>query len=770
MRDASPALIGALVLAFSSSCASRGYTSPQVLPAAPLDSDIARFVDPFIGTAATAVEGAPFGDVGGAVFPGAAVPFGMLQWSPDTAPAAEFSYLYADTHIKGFTVNHLSGPGCAALLDFPFLPTTLVPQRSPALDRGTYAAGFSHADEHASPGFYAVRLASGIEVELTAEARAARARITYPKGAPAGLLIEAAKSVADSSLVTDGKLEADTSNTVVATLSSSSFCGRESSYRVHLAAAFDHDFVETDAYHADTWQPGASSREGAGAGVYLRFDTEHSATVGVVIAISYVSPKNARENLEAALAEASFDKVRANARSAWNRALGRIEVRGGTPQALRTFYTALYHTLLHPNVFSDVNGEYAGFDGQVHTARGYTQYANYSGWDVYRSWIQLLALIAPQEATDIVRSLVVDAQQCGGLPRWTLANSETGVMAGDPGALLIANAWAFGVRGFDAKAALALMQQGASLPGLRCHGYEVRPGLSDYNQLGYLPAETSDALLGPTSTTLEYTVADFAIARFAQDQGDRPSSDRFLARARNWRNLYNPQTGYIQPRLRSGEWMPGFDPSSVHTYLEGNAAQYTFFVPHDVPGLARAMGGNAAMMERLDALFTQLNGGIVRPYYYVGNEPSFGTPWLYDYLGAPWKTQAILPKIVSSAFSDKPDGLPGNDDLGAMSSFLVWAQLGLYPDVPGVGGFALTSPTFPWVAVTLPSGRRLEIVARDAGPDRPYVQSLEIDAEAWDSPWLPFEKIERGARLSFELGAQPEPRWGHTPPPRYFAP
>ncbi len=732
------------------------HSTPPTHPH-PAVEGLVRHVDPFIGTDDGDAPDPPPGDTGGAVFPGATVPFGMIQWSPDTSPSAEFGYHYRDQRIRGFSVTHLSGTGCPAMLDFPFLPASIVPTRAEAVYNARRAATFRHAHELASPGYYKVKLGSGIEVELSARTRSGSARIAFPVGAPAGLLVEAGKTVTDDAAeVTRGELHIVAPNRITASLSSEKFCGHASGYTIHLAAVFDHPIVDSASWRGDAWTPNARDARGPRSGLWLRFDTSSGTTLGVTIAISYVSTKNAEANLDASIRDGlSFDQIRAEAAHTWNEALGRIEIADGDAASLRTFYTALYHSLLHPNLASDINGEYPGFDGAVHRAVGYAHYATFSGWDIYRSWIQLVTLLYPERADDIVRSLVTSGEQCGGLPRWALANDETGVMVGDPGALIVANAYAFGARGFDVRGALAL----ATRRDATCNQWPVRPREALADTLGYLPNDPEGGW-GSAAVTLEYAVADFAIAQLARSLGDADLADAYTRRSTRWQHLFDPSTGYIRPRHASGAWKVPFRPSYQRGFIEGNAAQYTFFVPHDPLGLAAHLGGPARTIARLDALFLQLNAGLSLPHFYIGNEPEFGTPYLYDHLGAPWKTQDTVRRIMTHTFTDLPSGLPGNDDLGALSSWYVWSALGLYPDTPGTSDLAIASPLFPAITLHLRDGSLLHIEAPKAAPGAPYVHHLELDGASIDTAVIPLARLLGGHRLTFALGDQPQEAWG----------
>ncbi|MFD1047735.1 GH92 family glycosyl hydrolase, partial [Kibdelosporangium lantanae] len=390
---------------------------------------------------------------------------------------------------------------------------------------------------------------------------------------------------------------------------------------------------------------------------------------------------------------------------------------GGTADQKTTFYTALYHSLLQPNVFSDADGRYVGFDGRVHTAdKGHAVYTNFSGWDIYRSEAQLLALIAPRETSDIVRSMVAYAEQGGSWDRWTVANDYTGVMNGDPYHIIVSTVYAFGAKDFDASKALLLMLRGATQP---TQGYVERPGLADYQNLGYVP---TGGVPGPAATTLEYANADFAISQLARRLGDSATWSTFTKRAQNWQNLFNQ--GYLQPRNRDGSYPKPFNPASGNGYVEGNGAQYTWMVPYNPRGLFNTLGGDATAVQRLDTFFTQLNAGPTQPYAFMGNEPNANVPWLYNYAGAPAKTQSTVRRVMDELYSPHEDGLVGNDDLGQMSAWYVWAAMGMYPMIPGRSELVLNGPTFSRVVITRPTGAVLTINSEGTGP---YVSGLAFN-------------------------------------------
>ncbi len=767
---------------------------------------LTRLVNPFVGTAADAPD---FGTGGGAgnTFPGAVAPFGMLQWSPDTIPGSVNSpggYTYDDSQIRGFSLTHLSGVGCPIFQDLPFLPTTVPVTTSPAVAASyevlpAYVPSFDHEGERAEPGYYRVLLDRGtseeIEVELSATTRTGFGRFNFPATATASLLINAGGSAMANG---DAVFAIDPDRREVSGwVESGQFCYQRNRYRLYFVAEFDRPFAGHGVWEKQTVRPNATAAadhaeapfhlrpvsgvpapatvsNGAQAGAYVTFDARVARVVQVRVAVSYVSVDNARENLRSENPDWRFDQVRNAADTAWNELLGRIRVRGGSPEDTRTFYTMMYHALLGPNVFSDVNGQYAGMDGQVHTADGFTHYTTFSGWDVYRSEIPFLALIAPERTSDMMQSLVANARESGWLPRWSVANGQTDTMVGDPAAPIIASAHAFGAAAFDREAALAAMIKGATREGVSSNAeYIQRQALADYLRLGYVPHDgtenssggstsifgSTDAVWGSAATTLEYVTADFAIAQYAAALGDPGTCAMFLDRSAGWRNLFNPATGFLQPRFSDGTFKKAFDPASGEGYVEGNGAQYAWMVPHDLAGLIAAFGGSATTSSRLDEFFTEINAGPEAPFAFLGNEPCALTPWIYDWLGQPFKTQELVRRAILELFNDSPSGYPGNEDVGQMSAWYLFGALGFYPAIPGIDVLALASPLFPEVSLHLRGGT-VSIVASGAARDRPYVQRLTVNGVEHAKPWIRFGEISDGGTLVYDLASRPDTAWG----------
>lgn len=765
-----PRLAACTALIFAAGACSSSSPAPSAPhDPAPVSTSIGStgptsLVDVFVGTDDAKSQTPVLNGAGGSTFPGAALPFGMVQLSPDTPNAQPSGYKYSDTTLLDFSLTHLNGAGCPAEHDFPILPMTEVPDPGKNL-----SASFSHDKEIASPGFYEVTLDSGIKVDLTATARTGFLRFTFPKGADQYVTLAAATS---RDVVISGGFSAtiQSDGLVTGWHVSDLFCLSNSSYKLYFAARFDRPIAASGSWDGVSLSSGASEVSGNRSGMYFRFDDPGRRVVQMKIGLSYVSADAALANLNAENPGWDFDAVHQQAVDTWNNYLGRIAIEGGTQAQQKGFYTALYDVLLQPAVVSDVDGSFVGFDAKRHSDPGYVRYSNFSGWDIYRSWIQLASIIVPKETSDMMHTLVDAQSECGALPKWPLANRETGEMVGDPADAILADAYAFGARNFDAHAALQAMIHGATDPKAACNGHVERPDLSDYLALHFCPIDGPSGGAGPTSITLEYASADFAIAQLAGALGDAATKQKFLARGRWWQSVFDPHmsangfTGYVEPRKKADvNGQPSFQEENVantNGFVEGNATQYTFMMPQDAYGMARALGGDQTTSARLDALFTKLNAGTSEPNFYMGNEPEFGTPWLYPFVGAASKTQRVVRRIVDRVFSVTPGGLPGNEDLGATSSWLVWAELGLYPAVPGVGGFVVGSPLFPKATIALAGGKQLVITATGAADDAPYVESLSVNGKPTTKSWIDWSRVSGGGTIAFQLGKTPNTTFG----------
>lgn len=722
-------------------------------------------VDPTIGTAG-----------GGNTFPGATLPFGMIQWSPDTG--GDGWYFHDAKRIYGFSLTHISGAGCPLYGDFPVLPWEGDLTVSPHANRELYTQAFDHTHEEAHPGYYAVTMANGVRVEITVAERAGIARFIFPAGTPVRLLMNAGgsanatvvdKKPEDPARAHDGyTIAIEESDAVSGEARAGNFCGSATRYSDYMAAQFSKPFVRTAMWHDDAVDADAKREDAHHAGVLLDFGDVRE--VDMRVGLSFVSVEGARANLKAEIPGWDFERIHTAAQRIWSELLGRIEVEGGTPEQRTIFYTGLYHMLLSPNLFSDKGGEYIGFDGKVHGAEFLgpvcaglcpgAQYANFSDWDIYRDVIQMHALLDPVLGEEEAQSLVNDAEQSGWLPRWPAANDVTYVMGGDSPVVLLAGAYAFGARNFDTKKALEFMLKAANQPGVGPHGDSERPFLADELKLGYIPVE-KDGIAA--SRTLEYASDDFAIAQMARALGDAAEAEALTKRAENWQNLLDPETKWIRPRNADGEWQKGFDalhsqPRAANApdwigptgFQEGNSPQYSFMVPFDYARLIPAMGGNSVVVPRLDSFFSKLICWN-EPCFNMANEPDFVVPYMYEYTDQPWKTDDVLTRIEQETFSTKPDGVPGNDDLGATSGVLVWNALGLYPGVPGVGGFFLGTPMFTKATVHFADARTLVISRSGSGV---YVNGITLNGQPYKSYWLSLDEIPQNATTELHFSMQ----------------
>jgi predicted alpha-1,2-mannosidase len=766
-----PAQRRALVLLATTAlaCAAASALPASAATRAALVSDPASLVNPFIGTTNQADD-----------FPGADDPFGMVQWSPDTPSRPDGGgYEYNDSSITGFSLTHLSGPGCSGEGDVPILPTVGSVNTS-ATD------SFSHSNESASPGYYSVQTSNGVTTQLTVTPRSGMASFTFPSTTQANLIFKL-----NGSANTDSNTQFNvvSSTEVSGQVTSGGFCGASNSYTVYFDMVFNTPFATngTAAVKAATTAPSEAKNTHTLHGVepkakakssvvtpnasanngYVTFNTTSNQTVLAKIGVSFVSLANATQNRTSENPNWDFASTKSAAHAAWDSLLGKVGIAGGTTAQQTVFYTSLYHASLHPNLISDVNGQYPGFNGSVQSIdSGHSaEYGNFSGWDIYRSQAQLEGLIDPQAASDTAQSMIDDYAQTGLFPKWSEDNGETYVMVGDPADSIIADYYAFGARSFDTSTALKDMLAEAT------NSNNDRPGLTYLEQVGYLPSNGSYGccnFYGPAATTLEYDTADFAVSALAGALGDSSDQAAMATRAQDWQNEFDHNSGFVQPRDYSGTWTSGFSASSQSNFVEADSSIYTPMVPFNVHGLASAMGGNSALNTYLNTVLSSLSGA--NGYADFSNEPSLEIPWEYDYTGEPYKTQSVIRAIQDQIWTDAPGGLAGNDDLGEMSAWYVWSALGMYPETPGTADLALGSPMFTQEVVTLPSGNTLTVNGSGAADNAPYVQSATWNGSAWNDAYAPSGAISGGGTLNFTLGTSANTSWASAAsaaPPSY---
>ncbi|WP_439657090.1 GH92 family glycosyl hydrolase [Lentzea sp. HUAS TT2] len=732
-------------------------TAALATPASAAVRDDTRYVDPLIGSAG-----------GGNTYPGAVRPFGMISWSPtstrgdQTNTGAANGYAYDATRVRGFSLTHVNGAGChpGAAGDIPIMPHVGDITSSPTADTKDqiFASDFSHADEKAEAGRYRVGLKSGATADLSVSTRAGIGEFTFPVNG--SLLFRTSNSLNGSE---DADITIDpATNTVSGSVLTGAFCGRRANggtnnqktyYRLHFTASFDRPISAHGTWVNSELRPGSttasggegyltgSARAGKGSGGYVSFA---DSSVRMRVGISYTSLDAAKRNLATEIPKrATVADVAKEAKKAWAKQLRAVEVDGGTADERTVFYTALYHTFLQPNVISDV--------GQA------TRYGNFSGWDQYRAHTQLLALLAPDVASGYAQSLLDISRKNGGVwDRWVHITGPTHVMTGDPSAPAIAGMYAMGARNFDVRAAYDSLLRQATVPhpdGLsdkgcpgQCEGQ--RPNLAEYLRLGYAPQDTCHCW-GGAAETLEDSVADQALADLGRKLG-RPSEE-MQKRAGWWRNTFNPATGYQQARRADGTWVTPFNPASDQGFAQGSSATYTWMVPHDVQGLAEAMGGNDVAVSRLDAFFHRADGswatGGDALRYDPTNEPGIHTPWIYNELGQPRKTQETVRAMARLVYKTGPSGLPGNDDLGTMSAWYVFAALGLYPRTPSSAELHVSSPMFPKMRIT---EKNIAVLA--PGAPGIYVQDVRWNGRTVGQPWLPESFVQRGGVLRVAVG------------------
>lgn len=668
------------------------------------------YVNPFIGTSNY-----------GATNPGAIAPRGMASVSPfnvagriDLNPLEKDSqwlsnpYVYENKFLTGFSHVNLSGVGCPDLGVIISMPTT------GALKTNHLEYGSTYSNEIAKAGYYSAELTKyDIKAEATASTRVGVSRYSFPAG-ESNILLNLGLGLTNEQ---GGMLKIVSPNEVEGIRTVGSFCynNPEAAYPVYFVAKLSepaHEFgawktpyqyegeeAQWMTYNGKTRIKEGFTREviGDSIGAFFSYNFEKPTQVEVKIGVSYVSIENARENLKKETSQLSFDEVYENTRNKWIEKLSRIEVEGGSEDDKIIFYTALYHTQIHPNILNDVNGEYPEVStGKIGKTEG-TRYTVFSLWDTYRNYHQLMSLVYPKEQIQMVNSMLAMYDENGWLPKWELNSTETFTMVGDPAAVVISDTYLRGLTDFDVEKAYEAMIKGATLT----ENNPLRPGLTEYLKNGYLSVDSG--VPGPVSTTLEYNISDYAIAQLAKALGKEDDYKKFSDRSLSYRNLYNPKTGFLQPKHSNGEWYKPFNPEAGANfeknvgYIEGNAWQYLFMVPHDIEGLKKLMGGAEAFERKLDLVFDE-------GHYDMANEPDILYPYLYNYIkGNENKTPEKVSELIKKYYKNSPDGLPGNDDTGTMSAWLVYSMMGFYPISPANPIYTFTEPVFDQIKINLDS-------------------------------------------------------------------
>ena len=742
--------------------------------AAAADPDIAyRSVDPFIGTEGT-----------GHLFPGAVMPFGMVQLSPDTQtryfkesyPWAA-GYQYGDPTILGFSHTHFSGAGHSDLGDALMTPIAGEVRLEPGdatQPLSGYRSRFSHATERAEPGYYAVTLADyGVRAELTATPRVGLHRYTFPAGKPAHVLVDLRSSIYDyPGKVLWSRMRVRPDGTVTGFRETRGWArGRQLYFAMRFSRAPTSSAIhnrEPKPEYDPAFSPwhgrdDVTFREGRGLVAVFDCGAMDSSELLAKVAISAVSEENAVLNLDTETPAWDFDAKRAAAATAWRQALSVVDIDASEP-VRKMLYTSLYHSLMAPSLFMDVDGAYRGPDHEVHRADGFTFHSTFSLWDTYRALHPLLTLIRPEaHNADFIRSLLASWQQSpdGLLPVWQFHGQETWTMIGYHAVPVIADAWLKGIRGYSSDEAFAAVLASASNPRYA--------GLDQYMKLGWVPADKERE---GASKTLEYAYDDWTIARMASAMGRKEEAARFEKRAGYWRNVFDRGTGFVRARNADGKFREPFDPAAAgyySDYTEGNAWQYSWYTPQDTAGLIQSMGGNRRFIDKLDALFdakvdpasfahVEDISGLIGQYAH-GNEPSHHIAYLYAYAGQPWRTQERLKQIVDSQYHPLPEGLSGNDDLGQMSAWLIFTSLGFYPVTPGSGEYVLGRPFVDRASLHLPNGKQFTIVAEQLSDTNRYVAAVQLNGKPLPRGFIRHEEIMAGGELRFVMQSAPNRNW-----------
>ena len=720
--------------------------------------DLTRYVNPFIGTAGH-----------GHTFPGAIVPFGMVQLSPDTRLTGWdgcSGYHYSDSIIYGFSHTHLSGTGISDYGDILLMPTVGEVFLN-ALDEGRtekgYASRFQHRNETAKPGYYSVKLDDeNILVELTTTARVGMHRYTFPRSEEANIIIDLAHR--DRMFESGVRITGPT--TMVGWRRSAAWAKDQI---VYFALEFSQPFRTYGIAVDDTLREGltsitvapggalSSNPPGGNLKTYFRFDTRPGAPILVKVGISAVDIDGALKNLKAELDHWNFDNVRSAAAAVWNAELNKITATGGTEAQLANFYTGLYHAMTAPNLFMDVDGRYRGRDFKTHNSEDFTNYTVFSLWDTFRAAHPLYAIIDQKRTRDFIRTFLVQYEQGGRLPVWELAANETDTMIGYHAVSVIADAAAKGIDGFDLEKAFVAMK----------HSAELRhQGLGPYIDKGFI---AMDEERESVSKVLEYAYDDWCISQVALMLGKTDDYKRFSARAQSYKNVFDPASGFMRARS-NGNWLEPFDPREVtFGFTEANSWQYTFFAPQDISGLIELIGGRQKFADKLDQLFvadSRTTGreqvditGLIGQYAH-GNEPSHHMTYLYNYVGQPWKTQSRVRQIMDQFYKPAPDGLIGNEDCGQMSAWYVFSAAGFYPVTPGSTVYAIGSPLFPELRFKLENGKSFRVRAPGVSERNIYIQSATLNGKPYNKSFLLHSDLIAGGELVFQMGPNPDPTWG----------
>lgn len=729
----------ALLIAFGA-CVSNKQTQPV--------TDYTGLVNPFIGT-----------DFTGNTYPGAQAPFGMVQLSPDNGlPGWDriSGYFYPDSTIAGFSHTHLSGTGAGDLYDISFMPVTL-PYKEAEAPLGIHSK-FSHADEDATAGYYRVLLKDyNINVELTATERCGIQRYTFPKGESAVFLN--LKKAMNWDFTNDSYIEVVDSSTIQGYRFSEGWARGQ---RVYFRTRFSRPFASVELDTTAVQLKG--ERVGTAYIARFNFNTADGEQIVLSTAISGVSIEGAAKNLAAEAPHNDFDKYLAETKDNWNRQLSKIQITGDNKDDKVNFYTALYHSMIAPTIYSDVDGSYYGPDKKIHQTDGWVNYSTFSLWDTYRAAHPLFTYTEPERVNDMVKSFIAFYEQNGRLPVWNFWGSETDMMIGYHAVPVIVDAYLKGIGDFDPEKALEACVATANLDNYR--------GIGLYKKLGYIPYNIKDEYNAENwslSKTLEYAFDDYCIAEMAQKMGKTQLADEFYKRSQNYKNVFNPATGFMQPIDDKGVFVQNFSPDDYTAHIcESNGWQYFWSVQQDIKGLITLAGGKDRFTEKLDSMFTYIPAGNVDlplfstgmiGQYAHGNEPSHHVIYLYNKVRQPWKTQKYAAQVMHDLYFNAPAGLCGNEDCGQMSAWYVFSAMGFYPVNPVSGQYEIGTPLFPEMRMNLNNGKTFTILAPAVSRDNIYILSVKVNGQPYDKSYITHEQIMNGATVEFEMGPEPGKIW-----------
>ena len=711
-------------------------------------TDYTQLVNPFIGT-----------DFTGNTYPGAQAPFGMVQLSPDNGLAGWdriSGYFYPDSTIAGFSHTHLSGTGAGDLYDVLFMPVTL-PYKEAQGELGIHSK-FSHQDEEASAGYYRVKLQDyNINVELTATPRCGVQRYTFPKAE--SMVILNLKKAMNWDFTMDSQIEVVDSCNIRGYRFSEGWARGQ---KLYFATRFSRPFKSMEMDEAEIKLKG--EKVGTSKIARFMFDTEEGEQVTIVTALSGVSMGGAVKNLDAEAPHNDFDKYLADAKADWNKQLQRIEVTGGNDDDRVNFYTALYHSMIAPTIYSDVDGQYYGPDKQVHQADGWVNYSTFSLWDTFRAAHPLFTYTEPERVGDMVQSFIAFYEQNGRLPVWNFWGSETDMMIGYHAVPVIVDAYMKGIGNFDAEKALEACIATSNIDEYR--------GIGSYKKNGYIPYNVTDKYNSENwslSRTLEYAFDDFCIAEMAQKMGKTDIANEYYKRSQNYRNVFNPATGFMQPIDDKGVFQPNFNPDEYTAHIcESNAWHYFWSVQHDIKGLVSLTGGQEKFAAKLDSMFTYIptgneelpifSTGMIGQYAH-GNEPSHHVIYLYNKVRQPWKAQKYAAQVMHELYFNAPAGLCGNEDCGQMSAWYVFSAMGFYPVNPVSGEYEIGTPLFPEMRLNLSNGKTFTVLAPNVSRENIYIQSVTVNDQPYDKSYITHQQIMDGATVEFVMGNQPGKIW-----------